>query len=186
MGPLAPGFAGAVETLQYTYVEAGFETGEIDVAGVDIDADGFGGAGSIAVSENIALTASAAKAEIETAPYIGRDTDSKVFSIGVTPHFPLADNIDLVVPISIDRVDLRAGSFIDEDETGYSIGIGVRALVSSQIELEGEVIHVDVEDDDQGVAGSIRFHATDNLSAALGAQIFGDSQSIVFSGRFAF
>jgi len=185
-GLLMPALANAVDQLQYTYVDAIYETGEIDVLGIDIDADGYGAGGSIAVSENIAITASVGKIDIETASLIGRDTDSKAYSIGITPHLSVGNNIDLVIPIAIEKVELRAGSLINEDETGYSIGIGVRALVSEQIELSAGILHVDVEEDDQGVGGSVRFHATQNVSAAIGAQYFGDSQSISLSGRFAF
>jgi len=184
---LLSGMAQAVEDLQYTFVEAGYETGEVDVGTEDVDRDAFTAGGSFALTDYLAITASASKGEVDSEEAIGRDMDLNLIQIGFVPHYALGYDLDLVVPVAIIKADARAGSFVDEDDTGYSIGIGFRKLATEQIELSVGFRHVDILDDDTKIfSGSLRFHASDNISFALGADLSEDSASLLLGGRYAF
>lgn len=176
----------AVENLNYNYIELGYETGEIDVLGTDIDATAFSGFGSYALTDSLAITAGAATGEVETSDHGPvPDVDTRDIALGLTPHFSLKENVDLVIPVAIHRAKAKAGT-VSDSETGYSIGIGVRALVTDMVELAASVQHIDIEDDEQSIGGSARFHANESVSFALSASFGDDTSSVGISGRLSF
>jgi len=184
---LLPGPVLAVDELSYTYVEGIYTKGEVDRMGTDVDFSRAGGLISYELTENFAATASGLTGEVETTG-IGapRDIDTRDLAIGLTAHFPLFDNADLIVPVAIHHAKARAGSIKDSD-TGYSIAVGVRALLTERIEVEGVLRHFDINsDDDQSLLGSARFHFTDALSLAVTGQFSDDVNSVGLNGRFTF
>jgi len=184
---LASGLVLAVDELNYTYVEGIYTTGEVDRMGADVDFNRAGGLISYELTENFAAIASGLTGEIETTG-IGapRDIDTRDLAIGLTAHFPLFDNADLIAPVAIHYAKARAGS-IENSDTGYSIAVGIRALLTEYIEVEGAIRHFDIDDDDdQSLIGSARFHFTDALSLALTGQLSDDVNSVGLNGRFAF
>jgi len=184
---LLSGMAQAIEDLQYTFVEAGYETGEVDTGTEDVDRDAFTVGGSFALTDYLAITASASKGEADSEEAIGRDMDVNFIQVGLVPHYALGYDLDLIMPVAIVRAEARAGSFVDEDDTGFSIGVGFRKLSTEQIELSVGFRYVDVLDDDTQIFfGDLRFHANDNISFALGADLSEDSASLLLGGRYSF
>jgi opacity protein-like surface antigen len=184
---LLPGLALAVDELSYTYVEVVSTTGEVDRSGTDVDFNRVGGLASYELTENFAAFASGTTGEVETTG-IGapRDIDTRDLAAGLTAHFPLFDNVDLIVPAAINYARARAGRIKDSD-IGYSIAVGVRALLTKNIEVEGAVRHLDINSkDDQSLIGSARFHFTDALSVAVTGQLSDDVNAVGLNGRFAF
>lgn len=181
-----PGQALAVDELNYSYVEAGYRSGEIDVSGQDVDFTALGGVVSYELTENFALFGSGFTGEIETTDSGAlKDIDTRELSAGLTAHFPLSRNIDLVVPMAIAYARTRAGNAINSD-TGYAIAVGVRALLTDNIELAGGVQHVDIEDDEQSITGTVRFHFSDAISVSLSASAGDDTDSLGVGARFSF
>ncbi len=179
----APAFAAEPPAeIRYDYLNLGLNFGEIDTAGDDVDFWGAAADGSWGFHRNIAMTASIGMGEIDA---LG-DIDTTELSVGLTPHFALTSNLDLVVPVSLVWVDYDASAFSDDD-TGYSIGVGVRWLINPAWELGGGITHLDIFDtDDQSVNANVRWHLNDLLSLGLGAEFGDDVTAALFDVRFSF
>ncbi|MBT8422276.1 MAG: porin family protein [Gammaproteobacteria bacterium] len=185
---LFPALASAVDSLNYRYSELSYTSGDLDAPGGDIDADAISLFGSYAINDKLAVTAGISSGEIETGELalIGDDTDTKGISFGLVPHYPLSDKTDVLMPVAIQWSEAEVGS-VKEDDIGFSIGAGVRSLVTELIELEAGVDYVDVGDEsDTVVSGSVRLHATDTLSIAVGGSHADDVDSYFVRGRVAF
>ncbi len=175
------------DEIRYNYVDIGLTGGQIDAGDVDFDYGQAGVVGSWGVSDNIALFAGAAGGTIDVeSEGFCCDIDTAELILGINPHFPLATNVDIVIPVAFLWGEFDDGFFTDDD-TGYSIGIGIRALVHPKWELSAGVQHVDIfDDDDQSVSGSVRWHIVSLFSLALGASVADDVNSATLSGRFTF
>jgi hypothetical protein len=168
--------------LNYDYVDLGLTFGNIDSPGDDVDFSTFDVRGSWGFHPNIALIGSVGFGEIDT----DGDIETTEFSIGVNPHFPLTDKIDLVVPVAIEWAEYDAGPF-DDDDTGYSIGVGIRALASPAWEFNGGLEYVDIfGSDDLSVVGGARWHISRLFSLSADATIGDDASGVRFGGRFSF
>ncbi len=168
--------------LSYDFVDLGLTFGEIDTVGNDVDFTTFDVNGSWGFHKNLALTGSVGFGEIDTAGNI----DTTELSIGLTPHFPLTDKIDLVVPVAIEWAEYDLGAF-DDDDTGYSIGVGIRALASPAWEFSGGLEYIDIfSSDDLSVVGSARWHINRLFSLSVGAAIGDAATGVRFGGRFSF
>lgn len=183
-----PSLALAVDELSYTYVQADYQIGEVDTGGRDVDFHKIGGTASYNLTENFALFGTGHVGEVETTD-IGapKDIDTRNLSAGLTAHFPLLDydNVDVVIPMAIAYARARAGSVIESD-TGYSIGIGVRALLTERIEVGAALQHTDIKDDEQRITGSARFYLTDAVSFALTGGIGNEVDTVGLNGRYSF
>jgi len=175
--------AAGPDELRYDYIDLGLTFGSVDTAGDDPDFTSFDVGGSWGVHQNFALFAGLSVGEIDTT--FG-NIDTTALSLGINPHFALSDRIDLVIPVAIEFADIDAG-IASDDDTGYSIGIGIRALLSPSWELGVGVQHVDIFDgDDQSIAGSVRWHLSSLFSLSLGATASDDASALVLNGRFSF
>ena len=177
------------DEIRYTFVDLGFAVGQLEVGNLDIDTTEGVLGGSVAVHPNIALAGSVGLGTIETSD-LGPvpDIDTTSVSLGVVPHFPIAENVDIVVPVSYLWLEADAGSnFGSDDDSGYGIGLGIRALVNPSVELTVGLQHVDIGDDDeQSVSGSVRWHITSLVSLAIGGAVSSDSSAGLISGRLTF
>ena len=168
--------------LRYDYVDLGVTFGDVDTVGDDVDFSAFDVNGSWGFHPNFALIGSVAVGEIDVAG----DIETTQLSVGLNPHFPLTDRIDLVIPVSIEWAEYDAGPF-DDDDTGYSLGVGIRALASPAWEFEGGLEYIDIfGSDDLSVVGSARWHISSLFSLSLGANIGDDESGVRFGGRFSF
>jgi len=181
--------------IRYSYIEGYIGGGEVEVFGEDIDAVEYGISGSVAVHPNIALFAAIGGGKLETKEVCDQfnldcpDLDVKQFAIGINPHFPLGDTVDIVIPVAYQWVELDASGYESEDDSGYSIGLGLRALLTPAFELGVGVQHVDVggeDGDTQTVGGSIRWHITELFSLAAGIEAGSDSREALLGARFTF
>jgi hypothetical protein len=176
------------DEIRYSFVSIGLTGGEID-AGLtqDVDFSQASVTGSWGVHPNIALFGGIAGGEIQTSdlgPFT--DIDTAAVSLGLVPHFPLGSKVDILIPVAYEWVELDDG-FTTIDDSGYSIGIGIRALVSPSWELAVGITHVDIgDDDDQTVGGSVRWHIVKLFSLSLGARASGDVSAVTLGGRFTF
>jgi hypothetical protein len=175
------------DNLRYSYVDLTVSGGEIEVLNIDIDTTQASVSGSWGVSNNIALFAGFSGGEVQTSEVcFCTDIDTAGATLGINPHFEVANNVDIVIPVAFQWVELDDG-FDKIDETGYSIGLGLRALVSPSWELGVGVTHVDIDDEDeQTVSGSVRWHIVELFSLAVGAGISSDAKSVGLNGRFTF
>lgn len=179
----AAGFAAAPPAeIRYDFVDLGLTFGEVDTAGSDVDFSTFAVGGSWGFHDNFALFASLGAGEIDT---LG-DIDTTEMSIGINPHFPIAENLDIVIPIALEWADFDAGAFSDDD-TGYSVGVGVRWLIDPAWEFGAGFKHIDIFDgDEQTVGANIRWHLNHLFSLGLGGEFGDDTSAVLFNARFTF
>ncbi len=183
--PLASGAEGS--RLQYNYVEGGYARAQIDVLG-DIDANLYGIGGSFAVADNVFVQGAYERTEFEK--ILGVDLSANTFQVGVGGHMPIADSTDLVLSAEYVYVDVQASGFgfsASDNESGFDARIGVRSLLADDaIELAGGATYIFIDSDGEaGIDGSIRYHFTDQVSAAVGAAWAEDTIAGSISLRFA-
>ena len=112
--------------------------------------------------------------------------DTTDLALGINPHFAITDSLDIVIPVAIEFSDFDAGFFSDND-TGYSIGVGVRWLINPAWELGGRFQHTEIfDDDEQTFDADVRWHLTNLFSLALGGSFGDDTTAVLLSGRFSF
>jgi hypothetical protein len=168
--------------IRYDFLDLGVTFGEVDSGGSDVDFSGIGMAGSWGFHDNFALFASLGTGEIDA---FG-DIDTTEISFGINPHFPLTENLDLVIPVAIEWADFDAGLFSDDD-TGYSIGVGVRWLINPAWEFGAGFQHIDIFDgDEQTVGANIRWHLNHLFSLGLGGNFSDDATAVLLDARFSF
>jgi hypothetical protein len=182
---LVPAMAFAAQPpaeIRYDYLDLGLTFGEVDSGGGDVDFSGLGIAGSWGFHDNFALFAGLGAGEIDA---FG-DIDTTELTLGINPHFAIAENLDLVIPVAIEWVDFDAGPFSDDD-TGFSIGVGVRWLINPAWEFGAGFQHVEIFDgDEQTVGANIRWHLSRLFSLGLGGNFGDDTTAVLFDARFSF
>lgn len=161
----AIGLAAAVhaDNLSYTYGEVGYANVSGEVGNVDFDGDGFGLNGSLAVSENVFLTAGYANTDVDF-DNSSADAEFDSYNVGVGAHMPLQDNLDLVGTLSWVKVDVEDAG----NDDGVQVGVGLRGMATEQIEWGVGVDYTNIDDDgDFGFNVSGRYHFTPAFSAGL-------------------
>ena len=177
---LALPLSAMAEGLSYSYVEAGYVMADIDGGG---EADGFGFGGSYLFAPQIYATASYSRLKTDTSPKI----EISGFSGGVGFRQPLNATVDANLEVGFIAADVDAGSFGSDDDTGYSVGAGLRAMVAKQLELNGGVSYAKVFDEGEtsfDVGGVFSF--TPQFAAIAGASFADDANTYSFGGRFMF
>ena len=168
--------------IRYDFLDVGVTFGEVDTIGDDVDFSGFGIAGSWGFHQNFALFGSLGTGEIDV---LG-DVDTTELSLGINPHFAITDKVDLVIPVALEFADFDASGFSDDD-TGYSIGVGVRALPSPSLELGAIFRHVDIFDsDEQSIGLNVRWHINKLFSLGFGGEFGDDVSAALLDARFSF
>ncbi len=168
--------------IRYDYLDLGLTFGEVDSVVRNVDFTNFDLSGSWGFHDNFALTVGMGLGELD----VFNDVSTRTLSIGITPHLALAENIDLVIPVALEWADADSGLFSDDD-TGYSIGLGVRALLNPSLELTAGVQHVDIfGGSDQSLVGELRWHLNHLFSLGLGGSFGDDASAVRFAARFSF
>ena len=166
--------------MSYSFIEGAYLDTEID-NGPDIDGDGFGLSGSVELGTNYFLTAGYSTQEFNA----GVDLDQK--SIGFGAYTNLSDTLDLMGTISyVDaEIDTRFGG---ADDSGFGLGVGLRAVVAPNIELEGGINYVDLDDsgDDTSLALGGRYYFTEAFALGVGVGFGDDVTSWKIGARFEF
>ena len=129
------------EGPRYTFGEIGYS--QVDFDNFNKDAEMFGANGSFAISDRVYLIASYAEGSID-----GTDVDLKAAEAGAGMHFPLNGTIDFIVDASYVWNEVDANGFDAQDEDGYGVRAGLRAMLTPQFELNGGGTYVDVTEDD--------------------------------------
>ena len=154
--------------LRYTYIEGRYVDVEFD--DLDADGDGFGIGGSVAVSDDFFLTAGYTDLDLDFG------VDAQEFLLGVGYHYGLSEVLDLVGEVGYAdvEIDTRFGDF---DDNGLFLSGGLRWMVVDQLELNGKLRYVDLDDsgsDTSIVLGGL-FHVTADLAIGAGAEISDDA-----------
>jgi hypothetical protein len=172
--------AAAAEGLDYSFVQGTYSQVEFD--DLDVDGDAFGIAGSFAIGDRFAIIAG-----YEVGDY-DFDLETTGYEIGGLFHTPLTDRVDFVSTLSYVSLEVDVPGFGSVDDDGFGLGVGLRGMVSPQVELNGGVSYVDFSDggDDTTFGAGVRYNFTDAVSAGLDGSWGDDTSAYGISGRIAF
>lgn len=130
--------------LNYNYVEGGYVATNLDNDNGDIDADGFGGNASVALSDNFHLFGGYATQDTDTFDLFegGQrvNTDIDQWRVGLGYNLPIASSTDLVAraayeKFEVDDVTVDGQTYdINDGDDGYSAEVGVRTAFTDNFE----------------------------------------------------
>jgi len=175
-----PAFA---EAPSYNFVQAGYQTVDLDVGGgTDVDGDGWVLGGSFEFGEDFFGFASYSDTGFDFG------VDLTQLQAGIGWRTGVSDKTDFFARAAYVSVEIDAPGFGSVDESGYGVGIGVRSNITDLIELYGEITYVDLGSgsDNTAIGGGIYFNITDNFALGLGAATDDDVTSFGASARFYF
>lgn len=172
--------AATAEGLDYSFIQASYTQVEFD--DFDVDGDGFGIGGSFAVADRFAIFAGYATGDFDF------DVETTDIEVGGMFHTPLSESVDFVSSLSYVSAEVEAPGFGSVDDDGFGLGVGLRALASPKLELNGGVSYVDLNDsgDDTTFGAGVRYHFTEAFSAGLAGNWGDDVSSYGISGRVSF
>ncbi|MCA1714692.1 MAG: porin family protein, partial [Gammaproteobacteria bacterium] len=132
--------ASAAEGVSYNYVEAGYAATKLDDS--DIDADGFGANGSLAIHPNFHVFGGYSGQQSDDFSVAGSNVEVDVdqWRAGIGYNHAIAANTDLVAraayeKFEVDDVTVDGVRFDSGDgDDGYSAEVGVRSALAPNFE----------------------------------------------------
>ncbi len=168
------------EGLSYKFVEADYVTVDADGGG---EADGFAFGGSYLFTPQVYATAGYSS----LSPDGASNVDFTTFSAALGLRHPLTSTLDANFEAGFVAAEIDAGSFGSEDDTGYSLAAGLRAMVASQLELNGGVNYVNVFDESETSVGvGAVYSFTRQFAAVVGADFGDEATGFNVGARFMF
>jgi outer membrane protein with beta-barrel domain len=173
----ASAFAG--EGPRYTYVDVGYE--RINPDNFNDDADAGALAGSLAVANNVHVFAGYSYGRLDTR---GISVDLESAEAGAGLNFPLTNTMDIVAEAAYLWAKVDADQFGSEDDDGYGVQVGLRAMLTPKFELNGGVSYTDVSDSETaGFLGAV-YSFTDVFAMTAGVSVGQDVTSYGAGVRF--
>ncbi len=169
----------AAESFDYTYLEGGYVSTELDVGPIDVDGDGLGVRGAYAFADDWYAFAGLADQEFDF------NVDGTQFNAGVGWHTPLNETADILAEVSYVSVELDSG-FANADEDGFGLGVGLRARAWENVELEAGIAYVDLDDSDTSVNLDGRYYLTQKVAVGLGLSFSDDATGWTLGFRAEF
>lgn len=180
MSLLASSAAAVADGPGYSYIQGSY--GQIEVDDVDVDGDGFGVAGSAALTEHFHLFGGYSTADM------GSGVDVNQLEAGVGYNHPVSDTVDVVLSLAYlsAEIDLPGPGSIDD--SGYGLGVGLRGMLTPALEVNGELQFVDFGDggDDTGFGAGFLYNFTEQFAAGASGDWTGDISSYQLNARFLF
>jgi hypothetical protein len=171
----------AAEGPRYTYGEIGYVNFDFDdFSGIGADGDGFNVGGSVAIADMVHLFASYTDGDIDididNFGFGEISVDYTELSAGIGINYSVSETVDLVGRLSY--VDVEAEAFgYSEDENGYGLGAGVRAMVTPEFELNGGIAYADLGgdyDSDTALLLGAVYNFTEMFAATAGVSFADD------------
>ena len=171
------------EAPSYSFVQVGYQEVDLDIGGgSDVDGDGWGLGGSVEFGDNFFGYISYSD--------IGFDfsVDLTQLGVGLGWFTEVAENTSVFARVGYLEAEVDAPGFNSVDESGYSVGVGIRSNVTPLIELYGEVAYSDLGSgaDTTAFGGGILFNVNEMFAVGLAASTDDDVTSYGVVGRFYF
>lgn len=168
--------------VSYDYIEGSYERVEFDddFSG-DFDGDGFGIAGSFALTDQWHLFAGYSTAGLDF------DVDLDQLRLGGGFHTGLTNNVDLVAELAYVRLDAST-SFGSVDDDGFGLSVGVRGMSADRLELAAFVDYLELDDsgDDTSLRGEAWYNFTETFALGFTASAGDDVTQYGIGGRVFF
>lgn len=156
----------------YNYLEGSY-------LNVDGDLDGFGLAGSFAVSSNMHLYG-----EYEHAEDGPLEARTALLAFGL--NHGISDTTDVVGRIGWAKGWVELDPILDADDDGFMAEVGLRSALSPNFEVNGFLRHVDVADADPSVRIGGLFGVTPALGISGGVEFTEDDTVYRVGLRYSF
>ena len=170
--------------FSYTYLQGGYEVGDIANPEADVDALFF--EGSYAFDPNLFLRGGVNFYDGELDGRFSPDVDGERIHLGLGFNTLLQENLDLVVTGDVVRVRADVDGGRSDSETGYALGAGLRHRTTDKIELSGGAFHEDVEDSDTGLYGQALYKLQPQVDLGARVAVGGDTGTFGLFGRYNF
>jgi hypothetical protein len=167
------------ESPRYTYLEAGYQA--LDLDDPNVDGDGFGLGGSLALNERLYLRAGYSDLDMD----FGVDVSSYEFGIG--GNLPMSDDLHLVGEVGYTETELDASNFDIEDD-GYYLSGGFRWMATEALEVNALLSYVDMSDsgDETSLTVGGLYNLTADLAVGVGASWSDDAMGYSAGLRYYF
>ena len=164
----SPALAG---DISYNYLQLGYEKIEFD--DVDADGDGFGIGGSFEVGESWFVAVSYSQADLDTDIGFSVSVDFDQIAAGVGWHTAMSNNSDFYALVQYVQLEASISGFDSADEDGIGAVIGVRGMVTDNVEIGGSIGYIDLGDAGDGTAfgANVLYNFTENFAAGLFLEI---------------
>jgi len=145
---LFPASEAMAEDISYDYAQADYISDTFDLGGslAAVQGNGIGFALSLSIAPAFAVKLAVASTTFKD--FQGERVDSsKVTTLGVTGHMPVASATDVFTNISAIKAEIEANNAVDKtSDREYSVivDLGLRHRLSDKLELEAAVSHVRV------------------------------------------
>ena len=143
----------SAEDFDYNWLSFGYSA--IDFDDFNVDGDALGIDGSFAFHEDFHAFASYSAADLDFG------IDATTFDIGVGYNTELSDVVDAWARLSFEYQEFDGPGAGSNDENGLGFGVGLRFAATPQLELDGALEYVDLDD-------------------------FGDDTSLILGGLYSF
>ncbi|XQF92615.1 outer membrane beta-barrel protein [Pseudoalteromonas espejiana] len=175
--------AALAESPNFNYVSAGYLDGDID----GDDADGWTFDGSTLLGENFFLSG-----QYQTVGNSddGVDVDFNWLSAGLGYRTAISASTDFYGLVTYENVEVEAsyrGSSISDDENGYGLSVGVRSMVSDNIELDGRLGYIDIADESEtSFTVGARYYFNNNFSLGANYTTLDELDLVGLTARYSF
>lgn len=175
---LALSAAASAEDFDYNWLSFGYSS--IDFDNINADGDALGIDGSLAINDDFHAFASYAAADLDFG------IDATTFDIGVGYNTKLSDVVDAYARLSYEYVDVDVPGFGGNDDNGFGFGVGMRFAATDQVELQGAIQYVDLNDsgDDTALVLGGLYSFTPAFALGLFGEWGDDVTSYTLLGRF--
>ena len=152
--------------LQFSYASIN------DPSGSGISSDhGYGLSGSYDFTGNWFVGAGYSH-ETADGP-LGTSLTGNLYDLGIGYHYPLNSNWDLVPSLTylsskVEASAPGAGTFFSETDTGWDEGLGMRGMVTEQLELDAGLDHSSAGSSSNSVSVAALYNFTHSIAAGVG------------------
>jgi hypothetical protein len=185
--------AHAVDAPQWKQVSIGFVAADID--GVDDDLTGAAIAGSFLLNDNIFLAARAESTDTDIRVN-GRNVNAEInrSNIGIGYRHGVTSSTDVYGKLSAENYEVKATASnisASQDANGGSFELGLRSLVTTNVELGASATFIRLSDDGESDSDTIvsafgAYHFNDKFSLALGYSTMDDADFTELKGTLSF
>lgn len=171
----------SAQGTNFNYLQGSYGRVDLDDSVLDVDGDGLGVSASFEVDDNFHIFG-----EYQTAD-MNFDVDLTIIELGVGYHTDISPHMDVFA--NLGYVDIEADAGIGSaDESGFSMGIGLRGAVSEAVELYGGLDYIDFDDSDSETRANAGFilNLTETLGVGLKATLWDDVNVFQVNARLYF
>jgi len=170
------------------------DTASFSCQSLDVDRDkltGFGVSGTKLISEDFFIVGSYSFVSDDVDVFRSKvDIDFNTQYLGLSYLQAMSDNTNLFGIISYQDVDIDASfqeNSEDKSENGYGLQVGMRSLVTENIELRSSLSFAEIADaSETGFDFSAMYHFTEQFSAGAGYGKSDDIDSLSLSAVLFF